>query len=91
MAHGHMADMGMEESGMVKTAGVNQLLTILALIVAPVGVFLTYNGVEDLRVVLATVLSIAWLSVSMLIYYRKLTMQRLRAQESSPAAEPRES
>ena len=88
MAHGRMADMGTEESGMVKTAGTTRLLTVIACVVASVGVVLTYNGVEDLRVVLATVLSIAWLSVSMLIYYRKSTMQRLRAQESSPAAEP---
>lgn len=82
-----MADKGMEENGMAKTAGISQLLTVLALIVAPVGIVLTYNGADDLRVISATVFSVAWLSLSMLSYYRKSTLQRLRAQEDPPGAE----
>jgi len=74
----------------IKTAAISRFLTVLALIVAPVGIVLTYNGADDLGVVFATVFSIAWLSLSMLIYYRKSTMERLRAHENSPAADPPE-
>ncbi len=75
---------------MVMTAGVSRFLTVLALIVAPVGIVLTYHGAEDLRIIFATVTSVAWLSLSMLIYYRKATMQRLRAHQDFPAADPPE-
>ena len=54
------------------------------------GIVLTYNGADDLGVVLATVFSIAWLSLSILIYYRKSTMERLRAHQDSPVADPSE-
>ena len=85
-----MADESTEETGMVKTTGISRFLTVLALIVAPVGIVLTYNGADDLAVVFATVFSIAWLSLSVLIYYRKSTMERLRAHQDSPAADPSE-
>ncbi len=75
---------------MVKTAGISRFLTVLALIVAPVGIILTYNGADELGVVFATVFSIAWLSLSILIYYRKSTLQRLRAHRDSLAADPPE-
>ena len=85
-----MADEGTEETGMVKTAGISRLLTVLALIVAPVGIVLTYNGADDLGLVLATVFSTAWLSLSVLVYYRKSTLERLRARQDSLAADPPE-
>ena len=75
---------------MVNTAGISRFLTVLALIVAPVGIVLTYNGADDLGVVFATVFSIAWLSLSMLIYYRKSTMERLRAHQDASAVDPPE-
>ena len=75
---------------MVKTAGISRFLTVLALIVAPVGIILTYNGADELGVVFATVFSIAWLSLSVLIYYRKSTLQRLRAHRDSLGADPPE-
>ena len=58
---------------MLNTTGISRWVTVLALMVASVGVVLTYNGVGDLRVVFATVLSISWLSVSMLAYYKRST------------------
>ena len=72
---------------MTNTAGMGQLLTILALVVAPVGIFLTYNGVDDLRVISATTLSVAWLSVAMLAYHRRSALQRLREQQDLPTAD----
>lgn len=75
---------------MAKTAGIGQLVTVLALIIALVGVVLTYNGVDDLRVVAATAFSVVWLSLAMLGYYRKLMMQRVREQQYYPSADPPE-
>ena len=75
---------------MAKNAGISQFVTLLALVIAPVGMFLTYNGVNDLRVVTATVFSVAWLSLWMLAYYRKSTMQRVRAHQDLAAADPPE-
>ena len=68
---------------MVKTTGISRLLTVLALIVAPVGIVLTYSGADDLGVVSVTAFSIGWLSLSMLFYHRKSTMERLRAHRDS--------
>lgn len=75
---------------MAKTAGLSQLMTVLALIIALVGGFLTYNGMDDLRIVSATVFSVAWLSFWMLAYYRKSMMQRVRAHEDVPIDDPPE-
>lgn len=75
---------------MVKTAGISRFLTVLALIVAPVGIVLTYNGADDLGLVFATVFSVSWLSLSVLVYYRKSTLERLRARQDSVAADPPE-
>ncbi len=90
LARGLMADKGAEETAMAKTTGISRFLTVLALIVAPVGIVLTYNGADDLGVVFATVFSTTWLSLAMLIYYRKSTMERLRAHQESLAADPPE-
>ncbi len=68
---------------MEKTTGISRLLTVLALIIAPAGAFLTYNGADDLGVVSAMAFSIAWLSLSMIAYHRKSTMERLRAHRDS--------
>ena len=75
---------------MMKPTGMGQLLTIVALVVALVGIVLTYNGVADLRVVTATVFSVVWLSLAMLIYYRKSMTQRIRAQQDFSTADPLE-
>ncbi len=75
---------------MLNTTGISRWVTILALMVASVGVVVTYNGVGDLRIVFATVLSISWLSVSMLAYYKRSTLQRIQALERSDAADPPE-
>ena len=83
LAHGLMADKGTEETGMVKTTGISRLLTVLALIVAPVGMVLTHNGADDRGVVSAMAFSVAWLSLSMIAYHRKSTMERLRAHRDS--------
>ncbi|MDE2838049.1 MAG: hypothetical protein OXL97_11175 [Chloroflexota bacterium] len=68
----------------MKTTGITQLMTVLALLIAPVGMFLTYNGIDDLRVVTVTAFSVAWLSMWMLAYYRKSTLQRVRAWKQFP-------
>ena len=75
---------------MLNTTGISRWVTVLALMVASVGVVLTYNGVGDLRVVFATVLSISWLSVSMLAYYKRSTLQRIKALERSDTGDPPE-
>ncbi len=72
---------------MTKSAGFSQLLTVLALLVAPVGSYLTYKGTEDLLILSATVFSVAWLSFTVLVFYRKSTMERVRTQGDSPVAE----
>ena len=69
---------------MAKTAGIGQLVTVLALMIALAGVVLTYNGVDDLRVISATAFSVAWLSLAMLAYHRKSTLQRIRAWRQFP-------
>ena len=72
---------------MAKTTGMVQLMTVLALLIAPVGMFLTYNGMDDLRVVSVTLFSVAWLSMWTLVYYRKSTMQRVRARQEAELQE----
>lgn len=68
---------------MEKTTGISRLLTVLALMIAPAGAFLTYNGADDLGVVSVTVFSTGWLSLSVLLYYRKSTVERLRVHRDS--------
>ena len=75
---------------MLNTTGISRWVTVLALMVASMGVVLTYNGVGDLRVVFVTVLSISWLSVSMLAYYKRSTLQRIQALERSDTGDPPE-
>ena len=74
----------------MKTTGISRFVTVLALIVAPVGIVLIYNGADAPGVVFATMFSIVWLSLSMLLYYRKSTMERLRAHRGSSFANPPE-
>ena len=51
---------------MVNTAAMGRWLTVLSLVIVVPGVLLTYNGVQDLRVVGMTAFAASWLSFSVL-------------------------
>ena len=55
---------------MVKTTGIGQLLTVLSVIIVIPGVVLTYNGVQDMRVVGMTAMAALWLSLVMIAAYK---------------------
>ncbi len=75
---------------MVKAAGMGRWLTVFSLVILVPGVLLTYNGVQDLRVVGVTAFAAIWLSFSVLAYYRRLTLQRVRSLPPSFDTDPPE-
>lgn len=64
---------------MVNTAAMGRWLTVLSLVIFVSGVVLTYNGVQDLRVVGMTAFASSWLSFSILASYRRLVLQRVQS------------